>query len=142
MSTFTGMFPYNLTIYLVEKKYTEIYIAEVFHSQHIAQVKSISLIKQNSRYNIAIVEINKWYSNVIASNFIARLQKKPEARLVHHGDNYWNVSINLRPKVTFQVEYFKSVKYCDDTITESTAHCSVDDSDNVVCPLVTRICPY
>ena len=74
------------------------YIAIVFARQHIAQVRSVTLIPYfvgSMLYNRAYVVVWSWSASESAYNFLRRLSGKEEARIVYHDDNYWVVKPNM-----------------------------------------------
>lgn len=110
MSSSYSIPPHDLIISRIEKDISEKYIVDVFYKQCIAKVRTVLLIEDGSRYNMAIVEISEWHPGVVACNFVMRLQTKDCcARVVHRSDYYWNVTIPNRA-VSFSPLYFEEKK--------------------------------
>lgn len=113
----------SLMILDVEPMYNQHYIAGLFWKQHIAKVKSITLIpylKNNEILNMAYITIDEWCNNIIAHNFICRLNDEDkEARIVYEGDNWWPIKINTHNNgemdvgdytVKFTKDYFENLE--------------------------------
>jgi len=104
----------------VESQYTQEYIANALWRQRIAKVSNITLIpyiRNLEVYSIAYIGINEWCDSEAAYNFIQRLKNpEGEARLVHHGDDWWPIQLNTHNDgninvgsytVKFDSAYFK-----------------------------------
>jgi hypothetical protein len=93
MSTIT-----SLVIPCVEMCYTAEYIANVFWSQGIAQVSSITLFPYptNTEFlQMAYINIASWCDTEVAYNFLQRLKDmNKETRLVHSSEDWWLVEVN------------------------------------------------
>jgi hypothetical protein len=73
------------------------YIATVFAKHQIALVSSISFTPyfiERTIYFRAYIKIWRWCESEAAYNFIKRIEKKTEARVVHHDDEYWVIDIH------------------------------------------------
>ena len=88
----------SLMINCIGSQYTAEYIANVFWTQHIAKVSSVTLIPYLKNYEVfstAYITIHEWCDREVAYNFIQRLKDyTKEARIVHHEDDWWPVEIN------------------------------------------------
>ena len=94
----------SLMIPCVESRFTAEYIANAFWNQHIAQVKTITLIpylKNTVTFQLAYVVIENWCDSEVAYNFIKRLQKaqgegegEGEVRLIHRTDEWWPIQLS------------------------------------------------
>lgn len=128
----------SLMIPCVESQYTQVYIANVLWSQHIAKASSITLIpyiKNSEIYSIAYIAIAEWCDTEAAYNFIQRLKNPArEARLVHYSDNWWPIELNTHNDgninvgsytVGFSSDYFQRVE-------APTAPCT-DDEEEYFC---------
>ncbi len=90
----------TLFIDCVEAQYTAEYIANVFWNQNIAQVRKITIIPHligDVKFQSVYIEIETWCDSEVAYNFIQRV-KNPvkEARLVHRGEDWWNIEENTQ----------------------------------------------
>lgn len=119
----------SLMIPYVEGQYTQEYIANVFWSQHIAKVSSITLIpyiKNLEICSIAYIAIDEWCDSEVAYNFIYRLKNQDkEVRIVHDDENWWSLQLNTHNSgaidvgfytVRFDSLYFK--QYATDCLEE------------------------
>lgn len=88
----------SLMIPCVESRFTAEYIANAFWNQHIAQVKTITLIpylKNTVTFQLAYVVIENWCDSEVAYNFIKRLQKtEGEVRMIHKTDEWWPIQLS------------------------------------------------
>ena len=94
----------SLMIPCVESRFTAEYIANAFWNQHIAQVKTITLIpylKNTVTFQLAYVVIENWCDSEVAYNFIKRLQKvegegegEGEVRMIHRTDEWWPIQLS------------------------------------------------
>lgn len=124
----------------VEKHFDAEYIADVFDRNDIAQVSRIfiepyksNIKKRSIMYNRAYVEIKHWHETEAAYSFIQRLRNPSvEARIVHSGDDWWSVDINIYPakfdsKRTLTV-FVEKTQY-DDESCSAIAVGTTDDFD-------------
>jgi hypothetical protein len=88
----------SLMIPCVESRFTAEYIANAFWNQHIAQVKTITLIpylKNTVMFQLAYIVIENWCDSEAAYNFIKRLQKaEGEVRMIHQTDEWWPIQLS------------------------------------------------
>ena len=94
----------SLMIPCIESRFTAEYIANAFWNQHIAQVKTITLIpylKNTVTFQLAYVVIENWCDSEVAYNFIKRLQKvegegegEGEVRMIHRTDEWWPIQLS------------------------------------------------
>ncbi len=124
MSTIT-----SLVIPCVEMCYTAEYIANVFWSQGIAQVSSITLFPYptNTEFlQMAYITIGSWCDTEVAYNFLQRLKDmNKETRLVHSSEDWWLVEVNTNTgfmfnySTSFPSSYFeKDSKYRQSELKE------------------------
>lgn len=95
--------------------HTAEYIANVFWSQNIAQIKSIVLtpyLCKSTFYQTAYVHIESWGDSESAYNFMKRLQNKTKiTKIVHQIEDWWPVAINTMETKTIMNLYQHSGKY-------------------------------
>ena len=88
----------NIIVSGIQMHHTAEYIANVFWSQNIAQIKSIILtpyLYNSSFYQTAYIHIESWGDSEAAYNFIKRLQNKQKiTKIVHNVEDWWPVAIN------------------------------------------------
>jgi hypothetical protein len=99
----------SIVISFIERQITAEYIANVLWKQHIAQVKTITLIpylKNSSVLQIAYIEVAEWCDTEVAYSFVQRL-KNPyrETRLVHNSDEEWWV-VEEPSSTSFPTSFF------------------------------------
>lgn len=111
---------HNIKISGIANKWTAEYIANQFWRQHIAKVSSITFMpylnERDEIYKIAYITIASFCDTEIAYNFIKRLNKNMEARLVFNDDDYWIVELNNHNDGNIIMERFTSIftdKYYD-----------------------------
>lgn len=140
------MSPKSLMILSVESQYTQEYIANVFWSQHIAKVSSITLIpfiKNSEIYSIAYINIDEWCDSEAAYNFIQRLNdSSKEARIVYNEDDWWPVQFNTHNNgdiyvgsytLAFDRTYFTKSVETETVSDDETVPCTEVDSDEYIC---------
>jgi len=95
--------------------HTAEYIANVFWSQNIAQIKSIVLtpyLYKSTFYQTAYIHIESWGDSESAYNFMKRLQNKTKiTKIVHQIEDWWPVAINTMETKTIMNLYQHSGKY-------------------------------
>ena len=95
--------------------HTAEYIANVFWSQNIAQIKSIVLtpyLYKSTFYQTAYIHIETWGDSESAYNFMKRLQNKTKiTKIVHQVEDWWPVAINTMEPKTLMNLYQHSGKY-------------------------------
>jgi len=95
--------------------HTAEYIANVFWSQNIAQIKSIVLtpyLYKSTFYQTAYIHIESWGDSESAYNFMKRLQNKTKiTKIVHQVEDWWPVAINTMETKTIMNLYQHSGKY-------------------------------
>ena len=95
--------------------HTAEYIANVFWSQNIAQIKSIVLtpyLCKSTFYQTAYIHIESWGDSESAYNFMKRLQNKTKiTKIVHQIEDWWPVAINTMETKTIMNLYQHSGKY-------------------------------
>ena len=112
----------NLMIVGVQKQFTAKFIAQLFWNQHIAMVRTVTLIPyldDNSEiYNIAYITLIDYCDSEIAYNFIRKLKTKNLAKIVYQDDDTWNVTLNTHNNGQLVLDRFTTIfsKHSYDTI--------------------------
>ena len=105
----------NLIVSGIQMHHTAEYIANVFWSQNIAQIKSIVLtpyLYKSTFYQTAYIHIETWGDSESAYNFMKRLQNKTKiTKIVHQIEDWWPVAINTMETKTIMNLYQHSGKY-------------------------------
>ena len=85
-----------LVISNIQQHVSPEYIATIFAKHQIALVNSIAFSPyfiERTIYFRAYIKIWSWCDSESAYNFIKRIEKKNNARIVHHDDEYWVIDI-------------------------------------------------
>ena len=84
----------NIMIPIVDAKYTQQHIADVFWKQQILKVSSITLLPfTNKKYCKAYIKVAEWCENE-AANLVIRGLRNPnnvETLINHDNNQYWKV---------------------------------------------------
>lgn len=119
----------RLMISNIDTAFSAVYIGDMFWTQCIAQVSSITLIPYLTTLgnrHTAIIEIRQWCETEVAYNFIQRLKMyEGEARLVYMDEQWWPVNAttvaNKYINDPYYTTWFPTSYFEEDTSIEDAA---------------------
>lgn len=121
------------SVYLpcVEDCYDADYIVRAFERNQLATVCRIGMKKtqnadpySNTKYNRVWVDIHEWNDNEISRNFVRRLTRGFEARIVHHSGEelWWPVHINYKRTYNYKKVKFVSFELPMNELEHKNTH--------------------